>query len=347
MATEAYCVNLTVLTNILNDPLIAAFVAYRNGKSAATKAAFRHELFERRAETSFASYVAETVIRDENAFSRACAAGDDISPYLKNAYIADLTEIGRTLDFEPEGFEMGKPPVTLKSWDDKAANLLYGFYQSSGYGKFIGQYEFRYDRERGLVPVPPCAYTLSDLKGYEREKAEICNDLENFVKKLPCADMLLYGESGTGRSTSVRAAANLYSSQKLRLVELEREELSELPRLVDMLSRIPLRFLTLVESLGEDTRIPTCSAENVLLAATSSSPLEGFGALIPFRSTDKEGFLSIVRELLKDNKLKIAAEELDALADGWIERRGCTPRSARLLAGELVACKEKGKDFKL
>ena len=347
MAESNYLGNLTVLTNILRDPLIAAFAAYRNEKTAAHKTAFMHELFAGKAETNFSAYVAEVVIRDDNAFSRACAAGDDLSPYLKSAYISDLTEIGKALDFETDDFEMGKPPVTIKSWDDKAANLLYGFYQSSGYGMFINRHEFRYDGKRGLVPVSPCPYTLADLKGYEREKAEIYDDLENFVKGLPCSRILLCGESGTGRSSSVRATANAFASQKLRLVELAREDLRELPALVDMLSRLPLRFLVLVESLGSDDRIPTYGAENVLLAATSDVPLDGFGVTVSFRSLGEEEYLAIVRELSKDLKLKLPAEELEELGRRWSEKHGFTPRSARLLVGYLYACKEKGKEHKI
>lgn len=346
MAETAY-LNLTVLTGILSDPLIRAFAEYRNTKTAAAKAAFLHELFEKRAEENFSAYVAEAVMKDENAFSRACAAGSDISPYLKNAYIADLNEIGRALDFEPAEFGMGKAPVPVKSWDDKAANLLYGYYQSSGFGKFISHGEFRYDRERGLVPVSPCGLSLSDLKGYEREKAEIHDNLENFVKGLPCSHMLLFGDSGTGRSTTVRAAANVFFSQKLRLVELEREELSELPRLVELLSGLPLRFLVLIESLEAGARLPTCNAENVLIAATSSAPLEGFGLAVFFRTPDKEDYLAIVHELLKDYKVKLSPDELAPLTARWTEKNGFSPRSARLFVGFLHACQKKGKEFKI
>lgn len=346
MAETGY-LNLTVLTNILSDPLIGAFAAYRNTKSAASKANFLHELFEKGAEENFSAYVAEAVIKDDNAFSRACAAGSDISPYLKSAYIADLNEIGKALDLETGDFGIGKAPALIKSWDDKAANLLYGFYQSSGYGIFIGHSEFRYDGGRGLVPVNPCTIGLNDLKGYEQEKMEIYDNLENFVKGLPCSQMLLYGDSGTGRSTTVRATANVFVSQKLRLVELAREALGALPRLVELLSGIPLRFLVLIESLEEGARLPTCTAENVLVAATSHAPIEGFGLTVLFRTAGREEYLSIVRELVKDYKIKISSEELEEIADGWIARRGCTPRSARMLAGHLLACKEKGKEFKL
>ena len=120
---EQTFLELTVLSGILQDPVVAAFRAYRNGDLSA-RAGFLHELFERGAENNFSEYVKELVVHDENAFSRACAAGGNISPYLKRAYICDLAEIGRALEFSSPDFNMGKPSAPLVNWDEKAANLL-------------------------------------------------------------------------------------------------------------------------------------------------------------------------------------------------------------------------------
>ena len=68
---------------------------------------------------------------------------------------------------------------------------------------------------------------------------------------------------------------------------------------------------------------------------------------ISFRSLGEEEYLSIVRELSKDLKLKLPAEELEDLGRRWSEKHGFTPRSARLLTGYLYACKEKGKEYKV
>lgn len=347
MADTVYF-RLTVLTGILSDPLIGAFAAYRNGKTAAQKSAFLHELFERKAETQFAAYVADAVIKDDNAFSRACSAGDDLSDYLKKAYIADLAEIGRALDFETDDFHVGKPPALLKSWDDKAANLLNGYYQSSGYGLFLSCHEFRYERAAGLVPVRhPLVYSLSDLKNCERQKEEVYDNLENFVKGLSCANMLLYGETGSGKSSLLRATANAFASQKLRVVTLAREQTDLLPRVFDELAALPLRFLIVVEALNEELLIPEYESGNVMIAATSKVPREGFGVSIFFPPTDLEGFLAIVHELLKDGKAKIAPEDADALGRQWAEKHGTTPRSARQFAGFLLATQKKGKELKI
>lgn len=378
--------NLTVLTGILSDPLISVFAEYRNTKSAAARARFLHELFERKAESNFSEYVARVVIRDDNAFSRACAAGVDISPYLQKAYIRDLEEIGRALDFTSPDFEIGTPPAHIRSWDDKAANLLYGYYQSSGYGLFISSAEFRYDSTHGLVPANPVSVSLQDLKGYEKEKAEVYDNLENFVKGLPCSDMLLYGDRGTGKSSTVHAMVEVFFSQKLRLVEIAKENIAELAKVKDMLSAIPLRFLIFIDdfSLNEkDDRISTLKAvlqggtersENVMIVATSNrrhivdesvgaredslhreeneqellSLSDRFGVTVLFSATDKTKYLYIVRELAKDKKLKISAEELDSVAERWaLLKGGRSPRRAKQLVGYLFACQKKGKEIKI
>ncbi len=387
MADSHFEFELTVLSGILSDPLISAFAAYRTApNTSAARVRFLHELFRCGAETDFAAYVADAVLKDENAFSRACAAGQNISPYLRRAYIADLETIGRALNFESPDFQMGKTGSIIRNWDEHAANLLYGYYQSYGYGKFISNGEFRYEKSGMLVPIRSAAVQLSDLKGYEREKAEIYDNLENFVKKLPYCDMLLYGDRGTGKSSTVHAMASAFFSQKLRLVELAKEDIARLYVLKAELSRIPLRFLIFIDdfSLREgDDRISTLktalqgsseeSGDNVMIVATSnrrhlideqSAPHEHlhgreneqellslsdrFGITVLFSATDKDEYLRIVKELAKDYKLRCSAAELEALAERWaLLKGGRSPRRARQLVGYLSACQRKNKEVKL
>ena len=106
---EQTFLELTVLSGILQDPVVAAFRAYRNGDLSA-RAGFLHELFERGAENNFSEYVKELVVHDENAFSRACAAGGNISPYLKRAYICDLAEIAARSNFPHPTSTWASPP---------------------------------------------------------------------------------------------------------------------------------------------------------------------------------------------------------------------------------------------
>lgn len=387
MNEQTSYLELTVLSGILQDPALSAFRAYRNGDLSA-RAAFLHELFERGAENNFSEYVKELVIHDENAFSRACAAGGNISPYLKRAYICDLAEIGRALDFSSPDFNMGKPSAPLVNWDEKAANLLYSFYQSSGYGKFISSAEFCWTAEDELIPVrSPSALSLGDLKGYEHEKAQVYDNLENFVRGLPYSDMLLYGDRGTGKSSTVHAMVKNFFPHKLRLVEIAKENVGHLPKLKSYLSSIPLRFLVFIDdfSLSEhDDRISSLKtalqgsaeghADNVMIVATSNrrhiveesvsarensmhreeneqellSLSDRFGITVLFSATNKETYLKIVRALASEDGVLLSGDALNAVAERWaLVRGGRSPRRARQLVDYLVARQKKEKPIEI
>lgn len=387
MNEQTSYLELTVLTGILQDPALSAFRAYRNGDLSA-RAGFLHELFERGAENNFSEYVKELVIHDENAFSRACAAGGNISPYLKRAYICDLAEIGRALDFSSPDFNMGKPSAPLVNWDEKAANLLYSFYQSSGYGKFISSAEFCWTAEDELIPVrSPSALSLGDLKGYEHEKAQVYDNLENFVRGLPYSDMLLYGDRGTGKSSTVHAMVKNFFPHKLRLVEIAKENVGHLPKLKSYLSSIPLRFLVFIDdfSLSEhDDRISSLKtalqgsaeghADNVMIVATSNrrhiveesvsarensmhreeneqellSLSDRFGITVLFSATNKETYLKIVRALASEDGVLLSGDALDAVAERWaLVRGGRSPRRARQLVDYLIARQKKEKPIEI
>ena len=387
MNEQTSYLELTVLSGILQDPALSAFRAYRNGDLSA-RAGFLHELFERGAENNFSEYVKELVIHDENAFSRACAAGGNISPYLKRAYICDLAEIGRALDFSSPDFNMGKPSAPLVNWDEKAANLLYSFYQSSGYGKFISSAEFCWTAEDELIPVrSPSALSLGDLKGYEHEKAQVYDNLENFVRGLPYSDMLRYGDRGTGKSSTVHAMVKNFFPHKLRLVEIAKENVGHLPKLKSYLSSIPLRFLVFIDdfSLSEhDDRISSLKtalqgsaeghADNVMIVATSNrrhiveesvsarensmhreeneqellSLSDRFGITVLFSATNKETYLKIVRALASEDGVLLSGDALDAVAERWaLVRGGRSPRRARQLVDYLIARQKKEKPIEI
>ena len=387
MNEQTSYLELTVLSGILQNPALSAFRAYRNGDLSA-RAAFLHELFERGAENNFSEYVKELVIHDENAFSRACAAGGNISPYLKRAYICDLAEIGRALDFSSPDFNMGKPSAPLVNWDEKAANLLYSFYQSSGYGKFISSAEFCWTAEDELIPVrSPSSLSLGDLKGYEHEKAQVYDNLENFVRGLPYSDMLLYGDRGTGKSSTVHAMVKNFFPHKLRLVEIAKENVGHLPKLKSYLSSIPLRFLVFIDdfSLSEhDDRISSLKtalqgsaeghADNVMIVATSNrrhiveesvsarensmhreeneqellSLSDRFGITVLFSATNKETYLKIVRALASEDGVLLSGDALDAVAERWaLVRGGRSPRRARQLVDYLIARQKKEKPIEI
>lgn len=91
---------------------------------------------------------------------------------------------------------------------------------------------------------------LSDLKGIERQKDKVIQNTLQFLKGLPANDVLLTGSRGTGKSSIVRALLNDYAEQGLRLIEIERDDLSELPQIQTLIQDRPEKFIVYCDDLA-------------------------------------------------------------------------------------------------
>lgn len=117
---------------------------------------------------------------------------------------------------------------------------------------------FRWDADRrggrgGLCPIEnPAAFDLADLVGVDDAIAAFVQNVEQFLEGLPFNHVLLYGDRGTGKSSAVRGALTRYAEQGLRLVEVEKEELVHLPRILQQLRRDDgrHRFLVFCDDLS-------------------------------------------------------------------------------------------------
>ncbi|WFP97693.1 ATP-binding protein [Acinetobacter sp. ANC 7201] len=91
---------------------------------------------------------------------------------------------------------------------------------------------------------------LYDLKGIERQKEKVIQNTLQFLKGLPANDVLLTGSRGTGKSSIVRALLTEYESQGLRLIEIERDDLSDLPLIQDIIKDRPEKFIVYCDDLA-------------------------------------------------------------------------------------------------
>ena len=368
--------SLTVLQGILKDPLIAAF-------AQGDKTAFLRLCYVRGAEEHFIRKLSDVVLTDENAFSRTCADGKQPSELVRAAYLSDLRAIRQALDVPEEGFRLGETPELFAGWDEDCVARLADHYRRNGCGRWLSHTAFRY-ADGELRPIlTPSSVSLSDLKGYETEKAEVRDNFENFVRGLPYSDMLLYGDRGTGKSSTVHAMINLFAEKKLRLVEIDKENILSLPHLRAMLSAVPMKFVVFIDDFSlreDDDRVSTLKAAlqgsmeghagNVMIVATSNrrhivdesfttrmnsihagdseeellSLSDRFGITVLFASTDKREYLAIVHALASDFGIRMPSDELDLYAERWaLQRGGRSPRRARQFAEYVFACESKGK----
>jgi predicted AAA+ superfamily ATPase len=91
---------------------------------------------------------------------------------------------------------------------------------------------------------------LTDLKEIEDQKEKIKRNTEQFVKGVPANNVLLTGSRGTGKSSLIKACLNEYSAQGLRLIEVDKADLVDLPDIVDLVFGLPEKFIIFCDDLS-------------------------------------------------------------------------------------------------
>ena len=114
---------------------------------------------------------------------------------------------------------------------------------------------WRYRRRAGgfgaLVPVMHTAsIALADLQEIDEQKAKIQRNTEQFVKGLPANNVLLTGARGTGKSSLIKACLNEYAARGLRLIEIDKDDITDLPDIVELVSSRPEKFLVFCDDLS-------------------------------------------------------------------------------------------------
>ena len=154
----------------------------------------------------------------------------------------------------------------------------------------------------GVGRLQPVAHastiSLSDLQNIDAQKEQIEQNTKQFVAGRPANNVLLTGARGTGKSSLIKACLNRYAAQGLRLIEVDKDDLADLPDIVDMVAGRPERFVIFCDDLsfeeGEggykalkvalDGSI-AAQSDNVLIYATSNRR-----HLMPERMSDNASY---------------------------------------------------------
>jgi len=148
----------------------------------------------------------------------------------------------------------------LKNLDDWATLLpeLTAFYQQVGIGLFADYRAFRWQTGQStgqptgqLLGVSyPDPIRLEELVGYETQKTVLQKNTEALLAGYRALHVLLYGSRGTGKSSLVKALLSTYGAQGLRLIEVSKADLCDLPTIVDQLRHLPQKFVIFVDDLS-------------------------------------------------------------------------------------------------
>ncbi len=170
----------------------------------------------------------------------------------------------------------------LENWGDAVEDLA-AYYRQYGTGLFAQYRAFRWQGGRLVGIAYADSVKLSTLVGYEWQKDALVKNTEFLLSGETALHVLLYGSRGSGKSSLVKALLNEYSHRNLRLIEVSKSELPDLPKIAEQLRGVPQKFIIFVDDLSfeeDDDAFKamkvvlegnvTARPENVVVYATSN-----------------------------------------------------------------------------
>lgn len=367
--------SLCIFRELLNDTVISSLLAYLENPTNSAYAEFVAALYKENG-GNISEHIKEICENSENVYVKAIGRSEETPAHMYAALleelstmqsIADLTADQLRAPLAYEGFLPGFVNNELNLRDiylHRTENI--GKY---GYSIYAKNKMFYVDEQSAIVPVQnPDRTELVNLIDYERERQIIIDNTKALLDGKPAANILLTGDAGTGKSSTVKAVANALWSEGLRIIEVRKDQLNAIPKVLDELSSNPLKFILFIDDLSflkDDDNFNalkavlegsvTAKSRNVVIYATSNrrhiikekfsdrdgddihrndtiqeliSLSERFGIHITFSKPNKETFLHIVRHLAEQKGLDMPMKEVEAAAERFALERG--GRSARL-----------------
>ena len=138
--------------------------------------------------------------------------------------------------------------------ENEIFKIITDFYKAYGVGMFGLNKAFRIREDGSRVEFLPVNNTeqvlLKDLVGYEIQKKKLVDNTEAFVKGLPANNVLLFGDAGTGKSTSIKAILNEYYDQGLRMIEIYKHQFQDLSSVMAQIKNRNYRFIIYMDDLS-------------------------------------------------------------------------------------------------
>ena len=376
---------LTIFGELDFDEVFSEFrtmLSMLEHKDARNKAScFAWQLYHKFTD-DWTAYLRDQVLCLETPCSYFAGIGKPIPAYMEQAARHDLNVLSEAASVTPEliAFCMGQDEAYIPGWKAYSIDLEALYFErlaeigKHGFGIYAKHRMFHMElsekNEKGFVLEPavyPDPIAMSDLIGYELQRSQIIENTKALLSGNKAANILLYGDAGTGKSATVKAIANTFAEDGLRLIELSKNELHLLPRLLDVLGSNPLKFILFIDDLSFQDNDDDFSAlkavlegsisartQNTVIYATSNrrhivretfsqregdeihrndtmqetiSLSERFGIKVYFEKPNKSLYLDIVNALAEQYHLDMDREALALEAERFAMRKA--GRSAR------------------
>ncbi len=254
--------SVAIFRNLLSDGVIKALselldsLEFGTTKEQVDKyGSFVSELYAHT--DNLSKYVLNIVTDDENVFIKKVAAGQIVSDELNECVKEELSVFGEISTLTREDFRKCIDyHGYLPEWKTETIDFENEYFKRRdeigrfGYGIYA-KYHMFCIKDGGIIPIKhPDPVTLADLSGYQQERNAVINNTVALLEGKPAANILLSGDAGTGKSSTVKAVANEFRGQGLRIIEVRKEQIVEIPTIIDELSANPLKFILFIDDLS-------------------------------------------------------------------------------------------------
>ncbi len=390
-----YINSLTIYSAIKQDPLISKldelvvnltssepqFLSCVNLYSQVCNLLYKEQSEKSKAGNLYA-YVLELVKNDDNFFSRLCVSGNSsqINQIVANAVKCDLTSLCKLSQLEssavkeymaqrfPQNREIIEllPDFTADkasfNWGSNTSYFEF-HYKQNPTGPFSKAKVFTFNHDTSITPVKsPDPITFADIKHYDYQKEQVQKNTLAFLGGKSYNNVLLYGDRGTGKSSTVKALVNEYHSKGLRLIGVSKSDLVHLDKLIDMIIDSPFKFIIFIDDLtfneNDDNfgmlkailegSVVKCPTNMAIYATTNRRHLiketftarEGdeihkadtidenlslsdrFGLILTYSHPNKDKYLDIVKQIATDRGIALDEQKLLRGAEEFATLRG-------------------------
>lgn len=205
----------------------------------------------------FSDFLRRAVYEDENRYIIGQAKRRELPVSLvENAkaelrLFSKLTQLSARALCDPMGYSGYIPEFENQAIDfeqvyaERLADI-----ERYGYGIFASYKMFRVV-DNAIVPVEAAdTVSVDSFIGYEEERKKVFENTKALIEGRPAANVLLCGDAGTGKSSTVKACANYYSDQGIRLIELRKDQLFSLSYVMGKIADNPLKFIIFIDDLS-------------------------------------------------------------------------------------------------
>ena len=357
-------------TPMLKDTLqLLDAAARRDGEGAL--AAYDQMFYRLKAEgySGLGTWLWDTLRYTETPYGDLAGSGRS-DPELEEAARRDVDALLQLARLRAEDIRVALKPILTEEYVSVLDNLpawetgapftfeeLAAFYRENGAGLYAKYRAFLWEEGR-LVPVadPDCPHPV-ELLGYDQQRKQVLDNTRLLVEGKPSNNVLLFGDGGTGKSATVKSMLYLPGMENLRLIEIQKENLVGMPRLIRSLAGRRQSFILFIDDLAFDQDDKTYSSLktilegglekrplNVAIYATSNrrhlvrqtfsdragdevdafetisektALAERFGLRIPYMTMSKSEYLALIDHLAGLYHVEMNREVLHAKAMEW------------------------------